>query len=226
MKKWILAALLLTVFIFSMVFDLTQYLTLSYFQTARKDLIVAVAAAPWTFRTGFFLVYVAVTAFSIPGATVMTLAAGALFGFQWGMLLVSFASSIGATFAFMIARFLLGNWVQKRFADQLIRVNEGIEREGNYYLFGLRMVPLVPFFAVNSIMGLTRMRLIPFYIVSQLGMLAGTAVYVYAGSSIGDLNSATDILNPSLVTAFVLVGTFPFTARKFLDWLGTKRSLR
>ena len=226
MKKSVLAALLLALLVFIVVFDVTEYLTLTYFQTVRTELSLAVETAPWTFRAGFFLVYVVVAALSIPGATVMTLAAGALFGFRWGLFLVSFASSIGATIAFLIARFFLGNWVQKRFEEQLVRVNEGIEREGNYYLFGLRMVPLVPFFAVNSVMGLTRMRLIPFYLVSQLGMLAGTAVYVFAGSSIGNLNSVTDILNPGLVTAFALVGIFPFGARKFLNWLRSKRTSR
>jgi len=226
MKKSVLAALLLVLIISIVVFDVMGYLTLSYFQTVRTDLVLAVEAAPWTFRAGFFLVYIVVTALSIPGATVMTLAAGALFGFKWGLFLVSFASSIGATFAFVIARFFLGDWIQKRFADQLIRVIEGVEREGNYYLFGLRMVPLVPFFAVNSVMGLTRMRLIPFYVVSQIGMLAGTGVYVFAGSSIGNLNSVADILNPGLITAFALVGLFPFGARKFLDWLGIKRMSR
>ncbi len=226
MKKSVLAAFLLALLVFIVVFDVTEYLTLTYFQTVRTELSLAVEAAPWTFRAGFFLVYVVVAALSIPGATVMTLAAGALFGFQWGLFLVSFASSIGATIAFLIARFFLGNWVQKRFEEQLVRVNEGIEREGNYYLFGLRMVPLVPFFAVNSVMGLTRMRLIPFYLVSQLGMLAGTAVYVFAGSSIGNLNSVADILNPGLVTAFALVGIFPFGARKFLNWLRSKRTSR
>ena len=226
MKKSVLAALLLIIIISIVVFDVTGYLTLSYFQSIRMDLVSAVESAPWTFRAGFFLVYIVVAAFSIPGATVMTLAAGALFGFKWGLFLVSFASSIGATFAFVIARFFLGDWIQKRFADQLIRVNEGVEREGNYYLFGLRMVPLVPFFAVNSVMGLTRMRLIPFYVVSQIGMLAGTGVYVFAGSSIGNLNSVADILNPGLITAFALVGLFPFGARKFLDWLGVKRMSR
>ena len=223
MKKSVLAALLLIAIISIVVFDVPGYLTLSYFQSIRTDLVSAVEAAPWTFRAGFFLIYIVVAAFSIPGATVMTLAGGALFGFKWGLFLVSFASSIGATFAFVIARFFLGDWVQKRFADQLIRVNEGIEREGNYYLFGLRMVPLVPFFVVNSVMGLTRMRLIPFYVVSQIGMLAGTGVYVFAGSSIGNLISVADVLNPGLIIAFALVGLFPFGARKFLDWLGAKR---
>ena len=223
MNRAFLAGVLLAMVALILVFDTTEYLTLSYFQSVRADLTLAVEAAPWTFRAGFFLIYIVVAAFSIPGATVMTLAAGALFGFKWGLFLVSFASSIGATFAFVIARFFLGDWIQKRFADQLIRVNEGIEREGNYYLFGLRMVPLVPFFVVNSVMGLTRMRLIPFYVVSQIGMLAGTGVYVFAGSSIGNLISVADILNPGVITAFALVGLFPFGARKFLDWLGAKR---
>ena len=223
MNRAFLAGVLLAMVALILVFDATEYLTLSYFQSVRADLTLAVEADPWTYRGGFFLVYIVVTALSIPGATIMTLAAGALFGFGWGLVLVSFASSIGATLAFTIARFLLGNWIQTRFAEQLVRVNEGIDRDGNYYLFGLRMVPLVPFFAVNSVMGLTGMRLKNFYLVSQLGMLAGTAVYVFAGSSIGNLNSVADILNPGLIMAFVLVGLFPFGARKFLDWLGIKR---
>ena len=178
MTRALLASVLLALVALILVFDGTEYLTLSYFQAVRADLTLAVEAAPWTYRGGFFLAYIVVTALSIPGATIMTLAAGALFGFGWGLVLVSFASSIGATLAFTIARFLLGNWIQTRFAEQLVRVNEGIDRDGNYYLFGLRMVPLVPFFAVNSVMGLTEMRLQNFYLVSQLGMLAGTGVYL------------------------------------------------
>ena len=166
---------------------------------------------------GFFLLYVAVTGLSLPGAAILTLVAGALFGLVWGTVLVSFASSIGATLAFLAARFVLRDWVQARFSARLEGVNRGIEREGAFYLFTLRLIPAVPFFLLNLAMGLTPIRTWTFYWVSQLGMLAGTIVFVNAGTQLAAIESPAGILSPGLIAAFALLGLFPLIAKKLID---------
>ncbi|MGQ0547612.1 MAG: FAD-dependent oxidoreductase [Betaproteobacteria bacterium] len=181
------------------------------------------AAHPWQTAAAFFAAYVAVTGLSLPGAAVMTLAAGALFGLLWGTVIVSFAASIGATIAFLASRFLLRDWVQGRFARQLRRINEGFAREGGFYLFTLRLIPAVPFFAINLAMGLLPIRAWTFYWVSQLGMLAGTIVYVNAGTQLAQIQSPRDILSPELIGAFVLLGIFPLLASKVIDGIKAKR---
>jgi pyruvate/2-oxoglutarate dehydrogenase complex dihydrolipoamide dehydrogenase (E3) component/uncharacterized membrane protein YdjX (TVP38/TMEM64 family) len=175
------------------------------------------AAHPLQGALGFFLTYVAVTGLSLPGAALMTLVGGAVFGLLWGTILVSFAACIGATLAFLASRFVLRDWVQQRFGRFLDPINAGIEREGATYLFTLRLIPAVPFFAINLAMGLTRMRPLTFYWVSQLGMLAGTLVYVNAGTQLAAINSPRDILSPGLIGAFLLLGLFPLIAKKLLD---------
>jgi uncharacterized membrane protein YdjX (TVP38/TMEM64 family) len=172
----------------------------------------------------FFIGYIVMAALSLPGAAIMTLAAGALFGLGWGLLLVSFASSIGATLAFLVARTLLGKQVEQRFGTQLEAVNAGLQREGNFYLFSIRMVPLFPFFLVNLVMGLTSMRAIPFYVVSQLGMFAGTLVFVFAGTELVKLDSVSDVLNPGLILALTLLGLFPLIAKRLLKYASSRRS--
>jgi pyruvate/2-oxoglutarate dehydrogenase complex dihydrolipoamide dehydrogenase (E3) component/uncharacterized membrane protein YdjX (TVP38/TMEM64 family) len=171
----------------------------------------------------FFAAYVAVTGLSLPGAAVMTLIAGAIFGLLWGTVLVSFASSIGATLAFVASRFLLRDWVQTRFGAQLRAVNEGAEREGGLYLFTLRLIPAVPFFVINLVMGLTPIRTRTFYWVSQLGMLAGTVVYVNAGTQLGAIQSPYGILSPGLIGAFVLLGFFPLIAKRIASAVKARR---
>ena len=161
--------------------------------------------------------YIAMAALSIPGATIVTLAAGAVFGLPLGLVLVSFASSIGATLACLLARYLFRDAVQNRFGKFLKPINQGIERDGAFYLFAMRLVPAIPFFVINLVMALTPIRLPTFYWVSQLGMLAGTAVYVNAGKEIGQLQSLEDIVSPTLVVSFVLLGIFPLIAKKALD---------
>ena len=156
----------------------------------------------------FFVIYVLVTAFSLPGAAVMTLVGGALFGLGWGLLLVSFASTIGASLAFLIARSLLRDWVQRRFAGYLTAINQGVEKQGGFYLFTLRLVPVFPFFVINLVMALTPIKLWTFYWVSQIGMLAGTAVYVNAGTQLAQLQSLSGILSPALLGSFILLGLF------------------
>jgi len=174
----------------------------------------------------YLSVYIAVTGLSLPGAAVLTLAGGALFGFWYGLLLVSFASSIGATLACLVSRVLLRDWVQNRLQRQLRSINRGFERDGAFYLFGLRLVPLFPFFAINLAMGVLPISLWRFYWVSQLGMLAGTAVYVNAGTQLAQLEGPGGILSPALVGSFVLIGVFPLAAKWALNALNRRRALR
>jgi pyruvate/2-oxoglutarate dehydrogenase complex dihydrolipoamide dehydrogenase (E3) component/uncharacterized membrane protein YdjX (TVP38/TMEM64 family) len=178
---------------------------------------------PWQSAAGYFVVYVLVTGLSLPGAAVMTLIGGAVFGLAWGTVIVSFASSIGATLAFLASRFVLRDWVQQRFGQALRTVNEGVAREGGLYLFTLRLIPAIPFFAINLALGLTPIRAWTFYWVSQVGMLAGTIVYVNAGTQLAAIESAAGILSPGLVGAFVLLGFFPLIAKRIVDAVKARR---
>jgi pyruvate/2-oxoglutarate dehydrogenase complex dihydrolipoamide dehydrogenase (E3) component/uncharacterized membrane protein YdjX (TVP38/TMEM64 family) len=172
---------------------------------------------------GFFLAYIAATGLSLPGATLLTLAAGAIFGLLWGTLLVSFASALGATAAFLLSRFLLRDWVQARFGARLRAINDGVANEGAFYLFTLRIVPAVPFFMVNLAMGPTPIPVRTFYWVSQLGMLPATLIYVNAGTQLAAIDSPAGILSPALLGAFVLLGIFPLIAKKLVDaWKARK----
>jgi pyruvate/2-oxoglutarate dehydrogenase complex dihydrolipoamide dehydrogenase (E3) component/uncharacterized membrane protein YdjX (TVP38/TMEM64 family) len=200
------------------IFDLKQYVSLDYFHASRARFEAYRDAHSLQAAALFFTMYVAVTALSLPGATVMTLIAGALFGWAVGVVLVSFASTIGATLAFLSARWIVGGWVQTRFADHLERVNAGIAREGAYYLFALRLVPLFPFFVVNIVMGLTRIRTTTFYWVSQLGMLPATVVYVYAGTQFDQT-----MITPGLIFALALIGLFPLVVKEAHDAIKTRR---
>jgi len=194
--------------------DLGRYLSLGYLQHSHGSLVALYAQQPVMVMLGYVLMYVVVTALSLPGATIVTLAGGAIFGFSWGLLLVSFASSIGATLAFLTARFVLREHVERRFGAWLAEVNRGVERDGAWYLFTLRLVPLVPFVVINLAMGLTTMKTRTFYAVSQLGMLAGTAVFVNAGTQLARVNSLNDILGPGLLASLALLGVFPWLARQ------------
>lgn len=194
-------------------FDLGTLLTLDQLKAARDTLRAEVAARPLASAAAFFAVYVAAAALSIPGAVVLTLAAGALFGLGWGLLLVSFASSLGALLAFLAARHLLRAPLQARFGRRLQPVDDGVRRSGSFYLLTLRLVPVFPFWLVNLLMGLTPMPAAQFYVVSQLGMLAGTAVYVNAGTQLAAIRSPADVLSPGLLASFVLLGLFPLGAQ-------------
>ncbi|MDF1643353.1 MAG: FAD-dependent oxidoreductase [Pseudomonadales bacterium] len=223
MKKIILVlalALLVTGFF---IFDLHQLLTLDGIKGSLDQIESWRSEAPLVTAGIYFGIYIAVTALSLPGAAIMTLVGGALFGLGWGLLLVSFASSIGALLAFLVSRYVLRDWVQSRFGDRLKTINEGIEKEGSFYLFTLRLVPVFPFFVINLLMGLTPMRATSFYWVSQVGMLAGTAVYVNAGTQLGQLESLSGILSPGLLLSFVLLGLFPLIAKKITDLIKSKR---
>jgi pyruvate/2-oxoglutarate dehydrogenase complex dihydrolipoamide dehydrogenase (E3) component/uncharacterized membrane protein YdjX (TVP38/TMEM64 family) len=195
-----------------------RYLTLEQLRAHQAGVQQYYASHPWQAALGYFLVYVIVTGLSLPGATVLTLFGGAVFGLLWATLIVSFASSIGATLAFLVSRLLLRDWVQARFGDRLKPVNDGVAREGAFYLFALRLVPVFPFFVINLVMGLTPIRAWTFYWVSQVGMLAGTVVYVYAGTQLSELR-----LSAGLVVAFTLLGLFPLAAKKALAALKARR---
>jgi pyruvate/2-oxoglutarate dehydrogenase complex dihydrolipoamide dehydrogenase (E3) component/uncharacterized membrane protein YdjX (TVP38/TMEM64 family) len=198
-------------------FDLNRYFSLDFLKESQARFAELRQTQPLQLALGFFLIYVAVTALSLPGATIVTLAGGAIFGLGWGLLIVSFASSIGATLAFLAARFLLRDSVQSRFGQRLADMDKGIQKDGAFYLFTLRLIPVVPFFVINLLMGLTKMKTWTFYWVSQLGMLAGTAVYVNAGTQLGQLDSLKGIVSPGLLGSFVLLGLFPLIARKVVE---------
>lgn len=194
--------------------------TLKSHQTALEGWV---ASRPLVAAASMFVVYVLVAAASIPGAVVMTLAAGALFGFMHGVLLVSFASTIGATLAFLVARFLLRDTLRARYKDRLERIDRGIERDGGFYLFTLRLVPLFPFFIINLLAGLTSLRTWTFFWVSQIGMLPGTLAYVYAGTQIARIETVGDVMSPGLISAFVILGTLPLAMRLLTRALTARR---
>ncbi|MCP4996312.1 MAG: FAD-dependent oxidoreductase [Gammaproteobacteria bacterium] len=215
----IIAALVSAFFLF----DLGQYLSLEYIKAQQSGLERYRQQNPLQLAALFFVVYVLVTALSLPGAAVMTLAVGGVFGLFWGTLLVSFASTIGATLAFLVARFLLKDAVQEKFGNRLGALNRGIEKDGAFYLFGLRLVPLFPFFVINLVMGLTPIRAWTFAWVSQVGMFLGTVVYVNAGTQLAQIESLSGIISPGLIFSFVLLGIFPIIAKKVLAALRARK---
>jgi len=200
-------------------FDLDQWLTLERIKAESARLTAYRDTHPLLATLAYAAVYIAVTGLSLPGAAVLTLAGGALFGLLWGTLIVSFASSIGATLAFLAARFLFRDTVAARFGDRLAAIDAGLAQDGPYYLFTLRLVPLFPFFVINLAMGLTSIKTVTFYWVSQAGMLAGTLVYVNAGTQLTKIDSLSGILSPPLVGAFALLGLFPLAAKKLVEIL-------
>jgi len=217
MKKWLILPVLVLLASAFYGLGLDHWLTLEGMQSGIDQILAARDAKPVQTAVIFLVVYVVVTALSLPGAVVMTLAGGALFGLWWGTLIVSFASSIGALLAFLVSRYLLRESVQSRFGDRLTTINAGIKRDGAFYLFTLRLIPVFPFFLINLLMGLTTMSALTFYGVSQLGMLAGTFVYVNAGTQLAQLSSLSGILSPAIVLSFVLLATFPWLARTGLN---------
>lgn len=200
-----------------------EYLSLEKLQSLLGAARSHVDAHPLGAALGFAAIYIVVTALSLPGATLLTLFAGAVFGLVEGVVIASFSASIGATLAMLVSRYVFRDAVRRRFGQRLQRIDAGIEREGGFYLFALRLVPLFPFFVINLVMGLTAIRAWTFYWVSQLGMLAGTVVYVNAGRELGQLQSLSGILSPGLLLAFAALGLLPLVARKLLDWLRGRR---
>ena len=206
------------------IFDLGQYLSLDYLKSKHQSLLDFYAENRLLTILGFFATYVGVAALSLPGAAILTLAGGAIFGFFTGLVVVSFASTLGATLAFLFSRFMFRDAVQNKFGSHLQTINKGVEEEGAFYLFTLRLIPVVPFFIVNLLMGLTKIKTLVYALVSQLGMLPGTAVFVNAGNQLAQIDSPKDILSPQLLFAFALLGIFPIVAKKLLEFFKTRRS--
>jgi pyruvate/2-oxoglutarate dehydrogenase complex dihydrolipoamide dehydrogenase (E3) component/uncharacterized membrane protein YdjX (TVP38/TMEM64 family) len=200
-----------------------RYFAFESIKAEQARLAARFDAHPVATAAAFFAVYVGVAALALPGAALLTLVAGALFGLGWGTLLVSFASSIGATLAFLLSRFVLRDWVKSRFAARVQAIDRGIEKEGAFYLFTLRLIPAIPFFVVNLLMGLTAIRAWTFYWVSQAGMLAGTLVYVNAGRQLAAIESPRGILSPGLIGAFLLLGFFPLIAKRAMEHVKARR---
>ncbi|EGR4164491.1 TPA: TVP38/TMEM64 family protein [Vibrio cholerae] len=211
-KKLIIAIVLIAIAAL-LVTQFSQYLTLDVAKAKQAELANYIDAHLLQAALIYFVVYVLLTAFSIPGATVVTLLGAALFGFWLSLLLASFASTIGATLAFLSSRFLLRDWVQAKFADKLQTINQGIERDGAFYLLSLRLIPIFPFFLINLVMGLTPISTWRYYWVSQLGMLPGTAVYLNAGTQLAEISSLGEIMSLPVLASFVLLGVFPIVVK-------------
>jgi pyruvate/2-oxoglutarate dehydrogenase complex dihydrolipoamide dehydrogenase (E3) component/uncharacterized membrane protein YdjX (TVP38/TMEM64 family) len=223
MKRTLILATVVTLVAAYFWLGLDRYLTLAAVQDRLGDFEAIRQASPIATALGFFGLYALATALSLPGAVILTLAAGALFGLAGGTLIVSFASSLGATLAFLASRYLLRDSVQARFGDRLKAINDGMAKDGALYLFTLRLIPVFPFFLVNLLMGLTPIRTGTYYWVSQLGMLAGTLVYVNAGTQLAQLSSLSGILSPGVLLSFVLLGVFPMIAKAVLGFLQRRR---
>jgi len=200
-------------------FDLTDYLTLEYIKMKQDAFRVLYAENRVLMVGAFIVLYILVTALSIPGAAIMTLAAGGLFGFWTSLIAVSFASTIGATLACFVSRYILKDWVQETFGSKIKKIDDGIKKEGAFYLFTLRLVPIFPFFAVNLVMGITSLPLKTYFWVSQLGMLPGTAVFVNAGKQLATINDVSDVLHPVHLVSFALLGIFPLLAKYLLKFI-------
>ncbi|MBW1791406.1 MAG: TVP38/TMEM64 family protein [Deltaproteobacteria bacterium] len=205
-------------------FDLKQYLTLSYIKESQEYFQQLYAENSLLVISVYMAIYIAVTALSLPGAVIMTLAGGALFGLVVGTIVISFASTIGATIACAVSRYLLRDSAQGKFGDKLAAINKGIEEEGAFYLFTVRLIPVFPFFIINLLLGLTKMPLITYFWVSQLGMLPGTMVYVNAGKELAKIDSLGGILSPGLIASFVILGLFPITVKKIMGFFRKKKT--
>lgn len=217
LQKIIIACVIVLGILAFRYFDLGQYLTLEFIKSSQEKFQTLYLQHRFLVLASYIGVYIAVTALSLPGATVLTLAGGGLFGLVVGTVIISFASTIGATLACLISRFLLRDWVQNKFADTLATINKGVEQEGAFYLFSLRLVPIFPFFVINLLMGLTRMRLFTYFWVSQIGMLAGTVVYVNAGKELAKIDSLSGIISPGVLVSFAALGLFPLVVKKLLS---------
>jgi len=221
-KVLILTVIAIAVYLFFS-FGLQKYLTLEYIKSQQLSLEQYYLNNMMMTIAGYMVIYIVVTALSLPGAAVMTLVGGALFGIFTGVIVVSFASTIGATLAFLVSRLLLKDYVQNRFKEKIQTINNEIKKDGAFYLFTLRLVPLFPFFVINLVMGLTPISTIRFFLVSQIGMLAGTIVFVNAGTQLSKIDSLSNILSPGLIFSFVLLGIFPIIAKKLIGFIKAKK---
>lgn len=222
-KKLAILVVIAAIFITWFAFDLGALFTLENAKAQHAALKDSIAQNFLTASVIYFVVYVTMTALSLPGAAIATLLGAALFGFWWALLLVSFASSIGATLAFLVSRFLLKDWVQGKFGNKLTTINQGVEKDGPFYLLTLRLIPVFPFFLINLLMGLTPIRTAVFYIVSQIGMLPGTAVYINAGTQLAQIDSLSGIVSPGVLLSLVLLGIFPIIAKVVMNFLQKRR---
>jgi uncharacterized membrane protein YdjX (TVP38/TMEM64 family) len=217
-KKWIILAIVAGFIAAARVFHLDQYLTLTFLKGSLDHIRELYGDNRAAVLGAYFIIYVLTAALSLPGAVPLGILGGALFGFWTATLVVSFASTIGATLACFVSRFLLRDWIQNRFGDTIARVNEGIEKEGTFYLFTLRLIPVFPFWMINLIMGITKMSLLKFYWVSQAGMLPGTMVFVNAGKELAKIDSLKGIFSPGLIISFALIGILPVAVKKSVDF--------
>ncbi|TIH13377.1 TVP38/TMEM64 family protein [Marinifilum sp. JC120] len=206
-------------------FDLDRFLTLEYLKNSRQEFQVFYDQNPLLTISSFFLAYILIVGLNLPGAAVLGLAGGAMFGFTVGVVTISFASSIGATLACFFSRYLFRDYVQQKFGDRLDKVNRGIEEEGAFYLFTMRLIPVIPFVAINLVMGLTPIRLRTFYWVSQVGMLPGTMVYINAGKELGGIESLAGIVQPGVLISFALLGLFPLVVKKVVGLVKLRRNV-
>ena len=218
----VVAALIASFFIF----DLGRYFNLDFIKAQRDGYLAYYQQNPATTIAAYAAIYIAVTALSLPGAAIMTLLGGALFGVITGTIIVSFCSTIGATLAFLVARLLLRDSIQGKFGDRLETINKGIATEGMFYLFTMRLIPVIPFFVINLVMGLTPIRTVQFFFVSQLGMFPGTIVYVNAGTQLARIDSLAGILSPTLLLSFALLGLFPLIAKKSIELVNRRRNAK
>lgn len=215
-KKIVLAIFIALILIIVKYLGLDQYLTFDYIKNNQQMFNNYYLEHQLVTILGFAAVYILTTSLSIPGATLLTLLGGGIFGFMHGLVIVSFASTLGATLAFLLSRILFKDIIEKKFSNKIKMINAGVEKEGAFYLFSLRLVPIVPFFLINIGMGLTKIKVSTFFLVSQFGMLAGTAVYVNAGVQLSKLESLAGIISPSLLGSFVFLGIFPLVAKKLI----------
>ncbi|BCS87290.1 TVP38/TMEM64 family protein [Pseudodesulfovibrio sediminis] len=222
-KKLLIVSLIVGVIAAYFLFDLGQYFSLEYLKDSREHLQALYAEHTVLVLGVYFLLYVVTTALALPAATVLTLAGGAMFGLVTGVIVVSFASTIGAAMAFIVARYLVGDYVQNKFGDKLSSINKGIEEDGAFYLFTLRLIPVFPFFVINTVIALTPMRFFTYFWVSQVGMFPATIVYVNAGKELGKIDSLSGLLSPSLIISFVILGFFPLVMKKILGWYKARR---
>lgn len=225
-RKLLIAGFIVSLIILFRVFELQEYLTLDFIKQRQAHFVQLYTENRLTVIAAYMLIYIVVTALSLPGSAIMTLAGGGMFGLAVGTVVVSFASSIGATLACIVARYLLRDWVQNAFRDRLGKINAGMTGEGGFYLFSLRLVPIFPFFVVNLVMGLTSIRIGTYYWVTQIGMLPATVVFVNAGMQLAAIQSPSDILSPRLLLSFALLGLLPLASRKLLNLYKARRAFR
>ena len=222
--KIIIALCILALIVMFFTLDLSRYLSFEFLKNSKDAFAIYYSQHKQQTLVIFSLIYISVTALSLPGAAILTLAAGALFGFTVGTILVSISSTIGATLAFLLARYLFQNYVQSKYANNLITINQGISKEGSFYLFALRLVPLFPFFLINLVMGLTKIKVLSYLIVSWIAMLPGTMAYIFAGTELGNITSLKGILSPKLLIAFTILGLLPLLAKKLLNLIRSKHN--